>query len=171
MDFIEQTISLFSNMDFVTATLLVVGLICVIGEIYQPGTIALGVVGSICLVAGVISRSLSASDNESVFFIIFMLVAIVCSIVLISFMIMIRFARKEWVDHEPNIKKETIEDDHRYKKLLGSVGVTLSSLRPSGKAKIFDAEYGVYAEGFFIGQGERIKVVKIESGNIYVKKV
>ena len=82
MDFIEQTISLFSNMDFVTATLLVVGLICVIGEIYQPGTIALGVVGSICLVAGVISRSLSASDNESVFFIIFMLVAIVCSIVL-----------------------------------------------------------------------------------------
>ena len=156
-------------MDFVTACLIVVGLICFIGEIYQPGTKALGVLGAICSIGGIISRVLVVSDGESIFFVIFALVAIICAILLISFALMVRFSRTAWIDHVPDVKKE-VEEDEKYKKLYGATGMTTSALRPKGLAKIFDGEYEVYAEGFYIGNGEQIKVIKIESCKIFVKK-
>lgn len=170
MGIIEQLSLLFINMDFVTACLLVVGVICFIGEIYQPGTKALGILGTICSIGGIISRVLIASEGESVFLIIFALVAIICIITLISFVFMVRFSRSAWIDHAPDVKKE-IEEDERYKKLNGATGVTTSALRPKGVASIFDGEYEVYAEGFYIGNNEQIKVIKIESGKIFVKKI
>lgn len=171
MSIFEQVSLLFVNMDFVTVALLVMGVLCVIGEIYQPGNIALGACGVVCIFLGILTRVLSAQENENIFCIIFLLVAFVAIIVLVAFMLMIRFVRYDWVNNVPEIAKEVEEEDPRYKSLQGVEGITLTTLRPGGKAEILSAEYEVFAEGFFINLGEKIKVTKIESGRIYVKKI
>ncbi len=170
MSIFEQASLLFVNMDFVTLAFLVVGLLCIIGEIYQPGTIALGFAGGICLIAGILMRVLSAKEGENLFCIVFLLVAILAIVILISFVIMIRFARYDWVNHMPNVQAE-VEEDEKYKNLRGKEGVTLTTLRPGGRAEICSAEYEVYAEGFFINLGEKVKVTRTEGGHIYVKKI
>ena len=171
MSIFEQATLLFANMDFVTLTLLIVGILWLIGEIYQPGTVALGVLGAICVISAITSRVLTANENESIFCIIFMLVAIVCIIILICFVLMIRFVRKDWVDHVPDIKGDDEKDNLKYNKLLGVQGKTTTPLRPNGKVLMPDGEYDAQAEGFFISKGETVKVVKIQRGCIYVKKV
>ncbi len=171
MSIFEQATLLFANMDFVTLALLIVGIVCLIGEIYQPGTVVLGVLGGICVLASIVSRVISAKEGESIFCIAFLLVGIVSVIILVCFVLMIRFVRNDWVDHVPDVKSEDEEENLEFKYLIGLQGVTISSLRPNGKIAVNNAEYEVYAEGFFIGKGEMVKVVKVESGFIYVKKV
>ncbi len=170
MTIFEQASVLFVNMDLITMAFLVIGLICVIGEIYQPGTKALGAIGGTCLFFGILMRVLSAKAEENVFCLIFLLVAILSIIILASFILMIRFVRYDWVNHVPTKNVEKEEDD-KYRNLKGEEGITLTTLRPGGKAEICSAEYQVYADGFFINIGERIKVTKTEGEYIYVKKI
>lgn len=171
MSIFEQATLLFANMDFVTLSLLIVGIVCLIGEIYQPGTVVLGVLGGICVLGAIASRVISATEGESIFCIIFLLVGIVSIVILVCFVLMIRFVRNDWVDHVPSVKNDDEEDSSEFKNLVGLEGVALSSLRPNGKIVVNNSEYEVYAEGFFIGKDEIVKVVKVEGGFIYVKKV
>lgn len=170
MSIFEQFSILFTNMDFVTLAFFVIGILCLIGEIYQPGTVALGVCGGICVFAGILCRVLSAGANENIFCIIFLLVAIIAIIVLVAFMIMIRFVRYDWVNNIPDVGKSE-EEDPNFKNLRGEEGITLTTLRPVGQAQINSVDYEVYAEGFFINLGEKIKVTRIENGHIFVKKI
>ena len=162
----------FANMDFLTAVILVLGLVCVIAEISQPGFVALGVSGSILLVVGVLLRLFSLSKGEELFAVMFSLIATIMIIILISFVIIVRLLRYTWLKYMPDVSDESREEtDKRYSDLRGVEGVSTSSLRPVGTAVLCGAEYTVLAEGFFINRGEKIKVSKIENGNIIVRKI
>ncbi len=81
MNILEQIVSLFVHMDFATAILLIVGLVCIIGNIYQPDNVAVGIIGGICLFSGVLMRAINLHEGENVFCIIFILVACICIII------------------------------------------------------------------------------------------
>jgi membrane-bound serine protease (ClpP class) len=51
--------------------------------------------------------------------------------------------------------------------LVGSVGVAVSTLRPSGRARINDDEFDVISEGAYIEPGHRIRVISVK-GNVIV---
>jgi len=55
--------------------------------------------------------------------------------------------------------------------LIGKQGHALTSLRPAGKAEIDGVKYDVLSEGFFIDEGEKIQVVKVEGGKIFVRSI
>lgn len=55
--------------------------------------------------------------------------------------------------------------------LLGSVGIAVTDLRPSGKVEIDDEIYDAVTEGGFITRGNNVKVIKTEGYSIIVRKV
>ncbi len=55
--------------------------------------------------------------------------------------------------------------------LIGEVGVAHTVLRPSGRVMIHDKLYDAKSEYGFIEKGESIKVIRYETGQVYVVKV
>ncbi len=167
----EQILLTFKNMDYLTAICLVLGIVCVICEIVQPGLKAMGASGGVLLVAGVVMRLVGINEGEQFFSILFTLVACIAITILITFVIMVRFVRYSWVKFMPDVSSETLEEvDKRHAKLVGIEGVSLTTLKPVGKAELCGEEYTVLTDGFFIARGEKIKVVRVESENIIVRK-
>jgi membrane-bound serine protease (ClpP class) len=63
------------------------------------------------------------------------------------------------------------EPGARPEDLLGCEGVTISQLRPAGKAKIGERLTDVVTEGDLIPKDARVKVVKVEGTRVVVTKV
>lgn len=168
----EQIFLTFKNMDLTTAILLVLGLLCVICEIAQPDFKAMGACGIILLLSGVVIRLLNLKEGEQFFSVLFTLIATISIVILISFVVIVRFIRYSWINYTPDVSDDTPEEaDKRYSKLCGIEGVTLTTLTPVGKAELCGEEYIVLTDSFFIERGERIKVVRVEKENIIVRKV
>jgi membrane-bound serine protease (ClpP class) len=60
--------------------------------------------------------------------------------------------------------------DSKQKELIGMNGTAYTVLRPSGKVMIDDNIYDATAEVGFIDKGEKIKVLRYETGQVYVIK-
>lgn len=60
--------------------------------------------------------------------------------------------------------------DTAQNELIGKKGIAHSVLRPSGKVSIDDKVYDAKSEYGFISKGEKIKVIRYETGQIYVTK-
>ena len=56
-------------------------------------------------------------------------------------------------------------------RLLGEIGVSLTTLRPAGKAQFGDTFLDVIAEGDFVEPGRRVQVIEIEGYRIVVKEI
>ena len=54
--------------------------------------------------------------------------------------------------------------------LVGTAGVTLTALRPAGRAKIDGRRYEVVTQGDFIEAGEEIRVVRRSAGRVVVRR-
>ncbi len=61
--------------------------------------------------------------------------------------------------------------DLEQNELIGKKGIAHTVLRPSGKVSIKDKIYDAKSEYGFINKGEKIKVIRYETGQIYVTKV
>jgi len=59
----------------------------------------------------------------------------------------------------------------KYLELKGKEGVAITTLRPSGMARIENAKYSVVTAGDMIATGEKIKVTAVEGSRIVVRKV
>ena len=57
------------------------------------------------------------------------------------------------------------------KEMIGKTGVADTVLRQSGKVRIDDKMYDAISEYGFIEKGEKIRVIRYESGQVYVTKV
>jgi len=55
--------------------------------------------------------------------------------------------------------------------LIGREGVTITPLRPSGTVKVDDERLDVVAEGSFIENNTKVKVVKVEGSRIVVREI
>ena len=60
--------------------------------------------------------------------------------------------------------------DSQYRDLIGQSGIAATSLRPSGKVEIDYEQYDAKSLVGFIAKGENVKVVKFETGQLYVVK-
>ncbi|GBD37464.1 hypothetical protein HRbin36_02598 [bacterium HR36] len=57
----------------------------------------------------------------------------------------------------------------QYQQYLGAVGVAVTDLRPSGKARFGDDQLDVVAEGQYLEAGTRVQVVEVEGNRIVVQ--
>ncbi len=60
--------------------------------------------------------------------------------------------------------------DSKFNSLTGQTGIAATSLRPSGRVEIDFEQYDAKSLVGFIDKGEKVKVVKFETGQVYVVK-
>lgn len=177
MDFFIQIGLLFTNMTWPVIVCLIVGIVLVLIEIFQPGFGAFGTVGLLLLVLAIVLRSIFHQDEDNVLAQIFIMLFFLSIVIIVAFIIMVKSSKMGWLSRTPFIEKSTAistdisEGARDYSFFKDKIGIAETSLRPTGKIKIDDIVEDAYAEGFFIKKGDAIKVIDISGGKITVRRI
>ncbi|MBM4142397.1 MAG: hypothetical protein FJ225_02210 [Lentisphaerae bacterium] len=150
------------------AVALIAGLLLVGAEVFVPGGI-LGTVGALALVAaaGVAFAAFGSAAGMYIALAIVMLAGV--SIVLwIRFFPRTGIGRKMAASRDLGDAKAVNPD---MAALLGREGEALSDLRPGGYARIDGKRVDVITEGAMLARGARVRVVRVESNRVVVRKV
>lgn len=171
--FWQSFVLLFTEMDVLSAVCLLVGIVLVLVEIFQPGFGIFGIVGAVILLAGVIIRMINGGDLAMLFIMIFFIFLFA----IIGFLIMAKMFKSGWLNRTPIVQNKsavpvgTTEGTKDFSSLIGAEGISTTSLRPIGRAKIKDDVYDVISkDGSMIDANEKIIVVGIEGQKILVEK-
>ncbi|SES66743.1 NfeD family protein [Anaerobranca gottschalkii] len=157
----------FANLEFII--LFILGILLLIVEMFFAGFGIFGVGGVTLIFLSVIFTARSFSDG----------IVILGWTLLFTIILLIIFyrllSRSKGLDKLVLKQQENKEQGYiasgKYEELLGKEGRTITMLRPSGIAEIEGQRYDVVSEGGFISSNAKIKVVKVGSNNIIVKKI
>lgn len=155
----EPTLTLY-------ATLLLAGFVLIGMEIFIPGGI-LGIFGTIAWIAAAVVGWRHFPDPWN------MLSAFALFIVgIFTFVIWIRYFPKSPVGRSLSLNDSTATyKSHITIDLpIGTIGVALSTLRPSGIAKFDGRRIDVVAAGEWIEAGETVKISSTSGGHVSVVK-
>jgi len=167
--------------------LFIVGIILIMVEIFAiPGFGVAGVAGIIAVITGL---TLSLVDNvvfEDPQFtgeglgILMKSLSLVLVSTLLGIILSLWATRKLLTSNafgnlslksEQLVEEGFIGVETEQKSLIGESGVAHTVLRPSGKVMVHDKLYDAKAEYGLIEKGESIKVIRYETGQVYVVKV
>ncbi len=155
-------------MDWLSVVLLLLGgiVLLVIEIIFIPGTTIFGILGVALMVFGVIIGFSKFGTQTGTFILVgAIVVGAVATILSFRSGVWNRFALKETNTSKFN---EEINVEH----LLGAEGVTLSALRPYGKAEIYNLTYEVRTLGNYLTPGTKIKVTNVDKEHkIFVEQI
>lgn len=149
----------------VIVTLLVLGMLLLISEIFLPGMIA-GAAGFICLALGVAFsfRDLGATQGGIV------LLGVTVALI-IGFVCWLRFFPESGLA-KPFVSEGQIGDiGAEQPELVGKEGVTLTPLMPSGTVIIDGRHVDVVTEGEPVEKEQPVRVVEVEGMRIVVRQV
>lgn len=149
--------------------LFVLGVLLLIIEIFIPGFGVFGVSGIICCVLSIIS--VFSNTRQAIVSIIFaLIVSLVMVYLLLKYVIKNPVLSKLVLETKQEKSKGYTTSYNNTKKFLGKIGISLTSLRPSGIAVFNGKKLDVLSEGEFISKGEKVEVIKIEGSKIVVKR-
>lgn len=137
----------------------------VIEVIFIPGTTVVGIAGFICL-GFVVYLGFTYFDNTTGTIILITTFAGSVTVLILA------FKSKAW--QRFSLKDENsgrYNEDFKLTLHVGEQGITISSLRPSGKALFQDKEIEVRSNGEYIKENETVEVTRIESNKIYVAPI
>ena len=163
---------IFTEMHWIPALLLIVGLVMMIIEIFVSGFGFFGISGLVSLIAGVIVRicfGLNLSQSLT-------LILLVIGFLVLVVMIMIYGAqygilgKTGLFERRTTLSKDYNKVDRELKRLVGRNGKTISKLDLGGQAKIRGEIYDVVSVSNFIEPNTNIKVVEIKDNTIMVRK-
>lgn len=147
-------------------TLIAVGLILLLVEIYfTPGSSIFGVLGLIAIVwANVLAfKTMPVAVGWTIF-----LVSLIITVLFIILLIRMLSSKNFVVETEIKDKVNVIDEENFQ---IGEQGVTITTLRPNGRAMFNDEIYEVYSHGNYIEVDKNIAISKITSDKIFVKPV
>lgn len=158
-----------THMGWIAMMALLVGLGCVIFEMFHPGFGAPGIAGAVLLVVSVIMSVRSFLEAVIMTFIILVLLTI-------AFILVVKSAQKGHLSRKLILNDAQGEkykglDNSSAIKLIGKSGIAVTFLRPSGTAKFEGKMLDVVSNGEFIPKDTEIKIVKVEGVRIVVEKV
>lgn len=174
MSIFQEIGILFTTINTATIVCLIVGLILIMVEIFQPGFGIFGILGLLLCIAGIIIHVAAGNGNPLAQ--IFLIIFIIAFVVTAAFLLMLASAKKGWISRSPFIENSTVlskgisEGTKDYTNIVNMIGVAITDLRPSGRASIGDQIYDVVTDGFFITKGEGLKVVAVEGIKITVRR-
>ncbi len=161
-------VSVFAGINWIPLLCIIGGLIFVIIEMFHPGFGAPGIIGLILLVAGVVLYAQSLLQA-------LILIVIILAILGAALTLVLQSASKGRLSKHL-VLNHTIDDDVRFSGVddlnyfIGSEGVALTVLRPSGTADFNGVRLDVVSEGDFIQKGSAVIIDKIEGHRIVVKQ-
>lgn len=148
--------------------LLLVGFGLIVLEVYLPGFGLPGILGGICLIAGV---ALKAQGDLILWLIMTLIIAaLLCVALSISMHSAAkgRLDRSRFVLREVATTSQLTGGDMAF--YVGKSGIATTPLRPSGNVEIDGVKLNVVSDGEFIAEGERVKVVSVEGNRIQVQR-
>ena len=151
---------------FSIGVLLVIGIILVLIEIlFIPGTTIFGILG---LISIIVSNYLTFDFYGSEIGIIY---TSTTSLIIFS-SILYSLKSNSWSRLALNKTNTTKINQYKNKNLkIGDIGLTMSSLKPYGKASFSNVNYEVKSKGNFIDEKNKIKIIDIFEGKIIVIKI
>jgi membrane-bound ClpP family serine protease len=151
-------------MWIIILALLLIGLSLIIVElVFIPGTTVVGLLGLIFTITGVIVSYNHFGDQVGFYVLMGVLVATAASLYF-SFRsgAWSRFSLKSSIDSKVN--EGILTSVH-----VGDEGMTISALRPIGKASFHDKVLEVKTSGTYLYQGQRVKIILIQANQIFVE--
>lgn len=165
----------FTEIGWIPAVCIILGLICIIIEIFQPGFGVFGITGTILLVVGIAVRAYHSGAGNPIIQII-VLIGISAVVILLSLGIMVLSMKKGLLSRTAFVQKSRAVDiemskgTEDYTSLIGKHGKTTSILRPGGNAQIEGKIYTVISSNAFIDKDKEIVVESVEGVKIIVKE-
>lgn len=154
-------------MDWITIIgLILFGTFLLIAEIiFVPGTTIVGVLGLLFSLYGVyLGYDYFGSTTGTII--------LISGLVLNVGALVIAFKGKSWERFSLNgTIAGKFNDEIKLNLKEGDRGITISSLKPVGKASFNDQETEVRSNGGFINENIEIEVLRIESSKIFVQPV
>lgn len=160
--------SFVQNIELLQAVLLTLGLLFLLAEIFIPGFGVAGITGIILFIAGIILTANTFIEALVMFLILLLLLAIVIILV-------VRSASKGKLS-KTLILNDSLSAEKGFsgvedmKVFEGKKGVAITVLRPAGIGMFDGVRLDVVAEGSFIEEGTKIKVIEVEGRRIVVEK-
>lgn len=146
--------------------LLGMGVFLIVAEvIFIPGTTIFGILGIICLIAGVIASFSYFGDTTGS-------IILTGSVLSIIGLIIWSLQSKTW--EKFSLKGELkgrVNEGRNDNIKIDDEGIAVSYLRPSGKAEINDQVYEVHSLGGYIPAKSKIKVVEVGKNKIFVEQI
>lgn len=150
---------------YLVLAIIVLGILLVVLEILViPGTTVVGIVGGVLMGTGVI---LAYSTQENIIVGHYVLAGTsLATVVLLYWSYKVLKSQKyslyDVIDGKVNELEAGLIN-------VGDEGVTLSALRPEGKARINEKTFAVFSQGEMIDVNVNITVIKINGNKIIVK--
>lgn len=166
----EAVLVYLAGFIWVPLVLILVGMVLVIIEMFVPGFGAPGILGSVCLIAGILIKAQSAVEG-------LLLTLVFLSILGGVFVLVMRSATHGALSNTPLILKTAATRDEGFSAaedmqvFLNKEGETLTVLRPAGTAEFDGVRVDVVSEGDFISKGVRVRVSEVEGRRIVVKPI
>ncbi|MDH5250343.1 MAG: hypothetical protein OEW40_15205 [Cyclobacteriaceae bacterium] len=153
-------------MWIIILSLLFIGLTLIIVElVFVPGTTVVGLLGLIFAIVGIVI-SYNQFGNEVGFYLLLAMLAATLGALFYSFRsgAWSRFSLKSSMDSKVNEGIMTAVH-------IGDEGITVSTLRPIGKAEFNNKTFEVKTAGNYVERGEKVKITQIESHQIVVEPI
>lgn len=149
-------------------SLYVVGLVLICLEVFVPGGI-LGTIGFFLIVSSIWIAFVRLGSVGGSYFLVGSLVLAMGSLyVVMRFGTKTRLSKKIFLQSTEKGFRSTSEN---LEDLKGRTGISLTTLRPSGKALIDGRKVNVVTEGVFLDRGSKIKVVMVEGNRVVVRRI
>ena len=153
-------------MWIIVISLLLIGLTLIIVElVFVPGTTVVGLLGLIFAIVGIVI-SYSHFGDDIGFYILLATLAATLAALFYSFRsgAWSKFSLKSSINSKVN-------EGMMASLQIGDEGITVSTLRPIGKAEFKSKTFEVKTSGNYIERGEKVKITQIESHQIVVEPI
>ncbi len=162
-------VTLLDGITLVSAALFLVGFILVGIEMLHPGVSMPGVLGSICLVVGIIISADSLQEGTTLAVIVLTILGVMLAGIL-WFLSKGKLRSPIILNEEQNKDKGYISSsDLNY--LLGKKGVAATDLRPSGMGNFDGIDLDVISSGKYIEVGTKIQIYEVKGSKLMVKSI
>ncbi len=154
-----------ANIEIIHIVLFTLGLIFLIAEMFEPGLGVCGAIGAVLMIIDVFLLAESFAQGLVLFaaVIIVILLLVLIMFILASYGII----PKKLVLEDKPITQDSFASPPELKS--GEKGVTVTYLRPVGKAEFDGRVFDVMSEGEFIEKDKEVEVVSVSGNKIIVK--
>lgn len=162
-------VTLLDGITLISVALFLTGFILVGIEMLHPGISMPGVLGSICLVVGIIISADSLQEGTTLAVIVLAILGVMLAGIL-WFLSKGKLSSPIILNEEQNKDKGYISSsDLNY--LLGKKGIATTDLRPSGMGNFNGIELDVISSGKYIEVGTKIQIYEVKGSKLVVKSI
>lgn len=144
--------------------LLIIGVLLILTElIFIPGTTIFGIIGLVLTASGVVMAFVNFGSGTG-----FVILGITFACLLV--LLLISFRSNTW--DKLSLKGANtghVNEEEKNNLWKGDKGVTLSALRPGGKAEFKDITVEVSTLGQYLEAGTEVRVIAIRDNRIFVE--